>query len=261
MSGAAMGGARVGLRLMLGLGAAAALAGLTGCHHNAATVYAPPAATAPTVSRTTPTVSRTTRLPEAPIVVPIEIPADSRLVATEVGLASWYGQAYVNRRSADGTVYDGQSLTAASRTLPLGALVRVTNLVNGQVAVVRINDRGPFVPGRIIDLSEAAARAAGLYRLGIARVRVEAYLPQGFSEVVPRWCVQVGAFARPEDADDLREYLMLQYPRAKVISFQGPTGSWVRLTLPVPDEVSTNQVAAQLRVPEPEAVAYLTRTN
>jgi rare lipoprotein A len=245
--------ARVGLRLILGLGVSGALAGLTGCHHNTATVYAPPAASAPTVSRTV--------RPAEPMVVPMEIPAQSRLVATEVGLASWYGRAYENRRSADGTVYDGQSLTAASRTLPLGALVRVTNLVNGQVAVVRINDRGPFVPGRIIDLSEAAARAAGLYRLGVAKVRVEAYLPQGFAEVVPRWCVQVGAFTRPEDAEDLREFLMLQYPRAKVISFQGPTGSWVRLTLPVPDEVSTNQVAAQLRVPEPDAVAYLTRTN
>ncbi len=189
------------------------------------------------------------------------IPAESRLVATEVGLGSWYGQLYVNRKSADGSVYDGRSLTAASRTLPLGALARVTNLVNGQVAVVRINDRGPFVPGRIIDLSEAAAKAAGLYRLGVAKVRVEAYLPHGFVDVSPRWCVQVGAFDRPEDADDLKEFLQMQYPRAKVISFQGPTGSWVRLTLPSPDEVATTKVVAQMHIPEPEAVAYLTRTN
>ena len=125
--------ARVGLRLILGLGVSGALAGLTGCHHNTATVYAPPAASAPTVSRTV--------RPAEPMVVPMEIPAESRLVATEVGLASWYGQAYVNRRSADGTVYDGQSLTAASRRMltnfpvhakaPAAAAVLPESLVQG----------------------------------------------------------------------------------------------------------------------------------
>ena len=70
-------------------------------------------------------------------------------------------------------------MTAASRTLPLGALVRVTNLASGEVTVARITDRGPFIPGRIIDLSLGAAKAAGLYRLGVGKVRVEAFEPAG----------------------------------------------------------------------------------
>ena len=88
----------------------------------------------------------------------------------ETGLASWYGYPYHGRAAADGEVYDMESLTAAHRTLPFGTWVRVVNLANGKTVDVRINDRGPFVRGRIIDLTPAGARAIGMD--GVASVEV-----------------------------------------------------------------------------------------
>ncbi len=118
-------------------------------------------------------------------------------VSVEVGLASWYGPPYAGRKGADGTVYDQNAMTAAHLTLPMGTTVRVTNLETNQSAVVRITDRGPFVHGRIIDLSLAAAKAIGVYRMGVAKVRVEAFPPPVRANATPggRWCVQIGAFS------------------------------------------------------------------
>ena len=117
-------------------------------------------------------------------------------------MASWYGPPYAGRKGADGKVYDQNAMTAAHLTLPLGTMVRVTNLTNNESVVVRITDRGPFVHGRIIDLSLAAARATGVYRAGVARVRVEAFASpvRTNADSGGRWCVQVGAFARQSDA-------------------------------------------------------------
>jgi rare lipoprotein A len=90
----------------------------------------------------------------------------------EVGLASWYGDAFHGRPTATGEPFDMHALTAAHKTLPLPGLVEVTNLANGRRVVLRINDRGPFVDGRIIDLSRAAADALDLRQAGVGRVRV-----------------------------------------------------------------------------------------
>lgn len=90
------------------------------------------------------------------------------------GLASWYGPNFVGRPTANGEVFDPEQLTAAHKSLPFGTRVRVVNLENGRSVVVRINDRGPFKPGRIIDLSRAAARRIGMIGSGVAEVRVEA---------------------------------------------------------------------------------------
>jgi len=175
-------------------------------------------------------------------------------------MASWYGRS--GRRAANGEVFDQDGLTAASRTLPLGTVARVTNLVTGQEVVVRINDRGPFVPGRILDLSLGAAKASGLYRLGVAKVRVEAYATPGVAPAAGRWCVQIGAFLDPDDATQMKNDLLRRYgTTAKVITFKGDTGSWVRLTPLVPDKDKAEQVAAQVRVPDPGVEAYVTRTN
>jgi rare lipoprotein A len=94
----------------------------------------------------------------------------------QVGMASWYGPKFHGRRTANGEVFNMYQLTAAHRTLPLGSWVHVTNLENGRSIEVRVNDRGPFVRGRIIDLSYAAARAVGMVRQGVVRVQV---LPLG----------------------------------------------------------------------------------
>ncbi len=90
----------------------------------------------------------------------------------ETGIASWYGPTFYGKPTADGELYDGYGLTAAHRTLPLPVNVRVTNLENGKSIVVRVNDRGPFAQGRIIDVSKHAAELLGFYAKGTAKVRV-----------------------------------------------------------------------------------------
>ncbi len=93
--------------------------------------------------------------------------------AAQDGMASYYGQDFAGRRTASGERFDPRALTAAHRQLPFGTRVRVTNLENGRSVTVRINDRGPFAGGRIVDLSWEAARELGMLRAGVARVRVE----------------------------------------------------------------------------------------
>jgi len=184
-----------------------------------------------------------------------------RPAVVEVGLASWYGPPYAGRKGADGTVYDQNAMTAANLTLPLGSMVRVTNLANEQTVVVRITDRGPFVRGRIIDLSLAAAKATGVYRAGVAKVRIEAYVPAPGPNSIPggRWCVQIGAFYNPEDAVQLKNDLMRRYATAKVIEFQGPTGYWVRINPKQPDKGTATEIAESIHIPDAEP--FLTRTD
>jgi rare lipoprotein A len=91
----------------------------------------------------------------------------------EIGHASWYGGRFHGKKTASGVIFDQSEFTAAHRNLPLGSRVRVTNLENEKSVDVEVNDRGPFVSGRIIDLSRAAARALGMLEDGVTRVRVE----------------------------------------------------------------------------------------
>jgi rare lipoprotein A len=90
----------------------------------------------------------------------------------QTGLASWYGDAHHGRRTASGDTYDQEALTAAHRSLPFGTIVRVTNAKNGRTVEVRINDRGPMIKGRIVDLSRAAARRLGALSDGVVPVRL-----------------------------------------------------------------------------------------
>jgi len=96
----------------------------------------------------------------------------------QVGTASWYGEDFVGKPTASGEPYDMYRLTAAHPTLPLGTLVRVTNLRNRHSVIVRINDRGPVVPGRIIDVSYSAARVLNFELKGIQRVRLDVVSPK-----------------------------------------------------------------------------------
>jgi rare lipoprotein A len=100
-------------------------------------------------------------------------PAQGQLASSSVGQASWYGPGFYGSRTANGEVFRPGMLTAAHRTLRFGTLVRVTNLDNGRSAVVRINDRGPFHGGRIIDLAHGAAEQLGVTASGIAQVKLE----------------------------------------------------------------------------------------
>jgi len=233
-----------------------------GCHRETPRAYRqpppPPSTNANNDTQTRPGRSRTVEPPSRE--TPSRPDVEGRPVSSETGLASWYGPPYSGRKGADGTVYDQNAMTAAHLTLPLGTVVRVTNLSTGQSAVVRITDRGPFVRGRIIDLSLAAAKAIGVYLPGVARVRVDAFAP---STPAPagRWCVQVGAFSSEKDALKLKDQLSRRYTTAKVIEFAGPTGHWVRVNPLTPDKASANEVAAGIRTPDPDAQPYIVRTN
>jgi rare lipoprotein A len=114
-------------------------------------------------------VPQETREPETKTTEP-EITQPNQI---HTGHASWYGPKFEGKRTASGEIFSGDQLTAASRILPLGSRARVTNLENGKSVEVKINDRGPFVEGRIIDLSRAAARVLDMLKTGIAKVRVE----------------------------------------------------------------------------------------
>jgi rare lipoprotein A len=102
-------------------------------------------------------------------------PTGEQPTFTQDGTASWYGQFHNGRKTANGEIYDMNAATAAHRSLPFGTIVRVTNLGNGRTTKVRINDRGPYANGRIIDLSAHAARDLGMHQSGTARVRIEQF--------------------------------------------------------------------------------------
>lgn len=115
-------------------------------------------------------------LHQSRIPVPLPKPATGaeRVVYREIGRASWYGPGFHGRATASGTVFNQRGLTAAHRRLPLGTRVIVTNLENGKSVAVSINDRGPYVRGRILDLSKEAARRLGMVTDGVVKVRIEA---------------------------------------------------------------------------------------
>lgn len=136
---------------------------------------------------------------------------------SEQGVASWYGREFHGRHTSNGEVYDMYAMTAAHKTLPLPTTARVTNLANGRSIVVRINDRGPFKKGRVIDLSYAAARELGFVNDGTALVEVAAIDAAGSGAAVASRApaahamyVQVGAFGEQRNAENLRQRLQQQ---------------------------------------------------
>ncbi|WP_078084352.1 septal ring lytic transglycosylase RlpA family protein [Microbulbifer mangrovi] len=121
----------------------------------------------------------------------------------ERGHASWYGTKFHGRKTANGEVYNMYALSAAHKTLPLPSYAKVTNLDNGRSIIVRVNDRGPFVPGRIIDLSYTAAQKLGYIDKGVARVEVVALDPESLPSATESLAVEKDAAARkglPQDA-------------------------------------------------------------
>ncbi len=145
-------------------------------------------------------------------------------IGPELGIASWYGYPYHGHQAADGEIYDMDELTAAHRTLPFGTQVRVLNLVNEKAVEVRINDRGPFVDGRIIDLSRAAARAIGLITPGITPVRVEV-IGALAAVAASVFAVQVGAFRESGNAKRYALRMESQYGSARIVE-RGDRGLW-----------------------------------
>ncbi|HEY3930288.1 MAG TPA: septal ring lytic transglycosylase RlpA family protein [Candidatus Koribacter sp.] len=165
---------------------------------------------------------------------------------TEEGYASWYGPGFHNRRASNGEVYDMNAMTAAHRDFPLNSVVRVTNLKTGHSTVVRITDRGPFVPNRIIDLSLAAAKAVDVWRAGTAMVKLEVLSAPAPIESGGRWCVQIGAISSQKDAIRLKEHLLRTFETRQVIEFPAPDGGyWVRVKVPEDDKRRAQEVARE----------------
>ena len=154
-----------------------------------------------------------------PISPPRPAPAPTAPVARfEEGLASWYGHPYHGRRTANGEIYDMYKISAAHRTLPFNTRVRVYNLKNGREVEVRINDRGPFVGGRIIDLSYAAAQV--IHMEGIAPVHLEILgLDMDPSQLPGVFAVQVGAFRDRSNAERLKDRISRQYGPVSIQEF------------------------------------------
>ncbi len=175
------------------------------------------------------------------------------------GAATWYRSPYKGRKAANGEVFDDDAMTAANRTLPMGTLVRVTNLKTGQSATMRINDRGPFSPTKNIDLSIASAKAVGIYYSGTAPVRIDVYRSPKPIGTGGRWCVQIGAFTSHGKAERLKAQLKDEYPDARVIEFSGERSYWVRIRPPGDDRQQAISIAEHLRPEEGEA--YLTRLD
>jgi rare lipoprotein A len=176
---------------------------------------------------------------------------DAPILSTQTGLASWYGPPYHNRKAANGEVFDMNALTAAHRTLPLNSIVRVTNLKTEHSAIIRITDRGPFVPDRIIDLSKGAAIVLDVWRPGTAKVRVDVLETPSSLTDGGRWCVQIGGIKDEEVASELKEKLIRRYKTAKVLQFASPVGDyWIRVRVANDDKDKAERLAAENTTPE-----------
>ena len=143
------------------------------------------------------------------------------------------------------------AMTAAHRTYPLGSIVRVTNVKTGTSALVRITDRGPFIPGRVLDLSLAAARKLDVWKAGVAEVKVELMQSAALPGAPGKWAVQIGGFPDEPEATKLADRLTRRYHTAKVLQFASPAGDWwIRIRVLDDDHERAQQLAAETTTSE-----------
>lgn len=252
-------------RIVVGIVAGVTIFAVTGCGGKKQSKVRVPAAPTTTEARTTrvPAESRrpetrtmearTVETPRGEVALAspeLESYAKVKPIYVETGIASWYGPPYHNRKAANGQVFDMHQLTAAHKTLPMNSVIRVTNLSNGKAALMRITDRGPFIGDRVLDLSMGAAKEIGVYRSGLAQVKIEVLDAPKPLDRGGRWCVQIGAFTDRDEASKLKSKLMRKYSTAKVIQFTGPTGDWVRLRPVADDREKAFEVARNTKVDE-----------
>jgi rare lipoprotein A len=179
---------------------------------------------------------------------------------TERGLASWYGRPYHGRQAADGEIYDMETLVAAHRTLPFQTRVRVRNMSNDKSVEVRIIDRGPFVNGRIIDLSHAAAQQIDLIGPGVGQVEVTVLGAPANPEAA-QFAVQVGAFREKANADRAEQNMLAAYGAAKAVLRQGDPPMWRILAGREPSEEAAEVLAQKIRAEQREPQAFVVRLD
>lgn len=170
---------------------------------------------------------------------------------TQVGIASWYGIEEHNNYAASGEKFSKYAYTAAHKTLPLGTVVRVTNLENGRDVVVTINDRGPFVGDRIIDLSHAPAQTIDMVQKGIVKVKVEVMSTPSSrtgSYFDPNYTVQVGSFRDRASAAQVKRKLDIEYQEVRVENIKVGSDDFYRVRVGrYSSERDAKKVASELR--------------
>ncbi|MGH9640069.1 MAG: septal ring lytic transglycosylase RlpA family protein, partial [Bryobacteraceae bacterium] len=205
----------------------AALALLSGCRRHHRVVRLPPAPH--------PSAPRASSKPSFPIGY------------TKVGIASWYGIPFDGHRAADGEIFHKEDLVAANRILPFNTWLKVTYLANGKSVNVRVIDRGPFVHGRMIDLSMAAARKIGLLGPGIGRVRIEVIAAPAENPATDFYAVQVGAFSVRAHAERMEAAYARKYSFVRIAEEPGRRPLWRVLVGKEPSLASAKELAAKLR--------------
>jgi len=179
---------------------------------------------------------------------PVPQPPPGTVSSNELeGLASYYAEPYHGRKTASGEIFDTyQEMTAAHRTLPFNTMVRVTNKTNGREVDVRINDRGPFIDGRVIDLSLRAARLIDLVGPGVAPVKLTV-LNASVLEKAPAFAVQVGAFESEKAAEKLKERLEKKKYSGVMIQTVSQERTMYRVRIGRPEIEAANKLAAELK--------------
>ncbi len=190
---------------------------------------------------------------------PVQQPAPP-VGTAERGLASWYGHPYHGRPAADGEIYDMETLVAAHRTLPFQTVVRVRNLGNDKTIDVRIIDRGPFVQGRVIDLSHAAAKAIDLIGPGVAQVEVTIMATPPVPEPA-LFAVQIGAFREKANADRAERSMVAAYGAAKAVLRGGDPPVWRILAGRETSPDAAEALAARIRADQHEPQAFVVRLD
>jgi rare lipoprotein A len=164
----------------------------------------------------------------------------------ETGTASWYGPDFHGKSTSNKEIYDMYDMTAAHRTLPFGTYVMVTNLNNGRTATVRINDRGPFVGDRIIDLSYAAARVLGMIGPGTIPVRLEILRGVSPAPGGRGWSVQAGSFISKTNASNLARKLKGNYEGVYIALFKTSTRVYYRVRIKASNSDAARKLAQRL---------------
>jgi rare lipoprotein A len=194
------------------------------------------------------------------VAIPAPATSPAPVGTAERGLASWYGHPYHGRAAADGEIYDMETLVAAHRTLPFQTRVRVRNLGNDKTVDVRIIDRGPFVAGRIIDLSHAAAKEIDLIGPGVAQVEVTVVGTPAVPEPA-LFAVQVGAFREKANADRAERNMIAAYGSARSVLRPGDPPVWRILAGRESSEEAAGILAKRIRAEQHEPQAFVVRLD
>jgi len=203
---------------------------------------------------------KTTVAVPAPQTGPAPASAAPPVGTAERGLASWYGHPYHGRPAADGEIYDMEKMVAAHRTLPFQTVVRVRNLGNDKTVDVRIIDRGPFVQGRILDLSHAAAKEIDLIGPGVAQVEITIMATPAVPEPA-LFAVQIGAFREKKNADRAEQNMIAAYGAAKAVLRAGDTPIWRILAGRENTPEAAEALAQRIRAEQHEPQAFVVRLD